>query len=81
MNKKGIIIAIIVLFIIMIIPIPMKLKDGGSVEYKAILYSVKKIHKLNNQSSTGYEDGWDIKILGFQVYNVVNIEITAGKKI
>lgn len=58
----------------MIIPIPLKLKDGGSIEYKAMLYSITKIHRLNHQSSVGYEDGWKIEILGIQVYNEVNIE-------
>ncbi|NLC47830.1 MAG: hypothetical protein GX758_00515 [Tenericutes bacterium] len=75
MNKKKIIIIIIILlFTLMLIPMPMKLKDGGSTEYKAILYNVTKIRRINTQSSTGYETGWEIKILGFQIYNNVNVE-------
>lgn len=76
MSKKKIIVTtIILLFILMLIPIPMKLKDGGSTEYKAILYNVTKVHRINTQSSTGYETGWKIKILGFQIYNKVNIDV------
>lgn len=72
MKKKKIIVFIIaLLFILALIPIPMKLKDGGSVEYKAVLYSVTKIRRINTQSLTGYETGWEIKILGFQIYNNV----------
>lgn len=52
----------------------MKLKDGGSIEYKAILYSVTKIRRINTQSMTGYETGWEIKVLGFQIYNNVKTE-------
>ena len=43
MKKKNIlIIAIIVLLVILLFPIPMKLKDGGTVEYKALLRSEER---------------------------------------
>ena len=75
MKKRKIIVFIItLLFILALIPIPMKLKDGGSIEYKAILYSVTKIRRINTQSMTGHETGWEIKVLGFQIYNNVKKE-------
>ena len=75
MKKRKIIVFIItLLFILALIPIPMKLKDGGSIEYKAILYSVTKIRRINTQSLTGYETGWEIKVLCFQIYNNVKTE-------
>ena len=67
MNKKKIMIILIAIFIIMLFPIPFKLKDGGSIEYRAILYKYTKIHRLNNNSPTGYEDGWTLEILGMHV--------------
>lgn len=73
-KKKIIIIVAVVIFIILLLPIPMQLKDGGSVEYKAILYNVTKIHRLNIKSSTGYEDGWKVNILGITIYNRYNFE-------
>lgn len=74
MKKNSIcLIVVVVLLIIMLMPIPVKLKDGGSVEYKAILYKYTKIHRLNEQSSTGYEDGWELKILGMHVAGKTNI--------
>lgn len=73
MSKKKIVIIAIILFVLMLIPIPMKLKDGGSTEYKAILYNITKVHRINVQAPTGYETGWEIKILGFQVYSEVNV--------
>ncbi len=77
-NKKTIIIAIILL-IIMLIPIPIKIKDGGSVEYKAILYEYTKIHRLNENSSTGYEDGWNLEILGIHIAGNTTVWISASK--
>ena len=78
MKKKNIILLVaIVIFILMLIPIPMRLKDGGSVEYKAILYKYTKIHRLSEKSSTGYEDGWNLKILGFHVGGEINTHVQA----
>lgn len=73
MKKKRIIIIVaIIIFIIMLIPIPIRLKDGGSVEYKAMLYKYTKIHRLSEKSATGYEDGWELRILGVQVGGEIN---------
>lgn len=73
MKKKKIIVTIlIIIFILMLIPIPIRYKDGGSVEYNAILYNITKIHRLNENSPTGYDDGWKIKILGFLIYEKIN---------
>lgn len=70
MKKKLIIVSIIIIALILLIPIPMKLKDGGSIEFKAILYTITKYHRL---SSTGedikYIDGITIEILGKEIYN------------
>ena len=73
MKKKRIIIIVaIVIFIIMLIPIKDRLWDGGSTEYKAILYKYTKIHRLSEKSATGYEDGWELRILGVQVGGEIN---------
>jgi hypothetical protein len=75
-KKKTIIIVAIVIFIIMLIPVPLRLKDGGSVEYKAILYKYTKIHRLNEQSPTGYENGWELRILDFYVGGNSDINVS-----
>ncbi|NLZ46903.1 MAG: hypothetical protein GX896_09470 [Clostridiales bacterium] len=68
--KKKIIIAIvIVLALISLIPVVIRYDDGGTVEYKAILYSVTKYHMLDDESETGYAEGTGIKIFGIEVYN------------
>lgn len=77
MKKKKIWIIVVVVFaIIMLIPIPLKWKDG-SVEYKAILYSVTKYHAINPESTKGYDDGWKIKILGLTVHDEKNTYVSA----
>ena len=77
MNKKKVIIVVaIVVLVLMLIPIKMRIKDGGSIKYKAILYEYTKIHRLSEQSSTGYEDGWELKILGFHAAGEINTYVS-----
>lgn len=74
--KKKLLIILIVIFVIMLIPVPIHIKDGGSVEYKALLYKYTKIHRLNENSSTGYEDGWKLEILGFDVGEYTDLYVS-----
>lgn len=77
MKKKNIIIIVaIVIFVLMLIPIPIQKKNGDK-EYKALLYKYTKIHRPSEKSSTGYEDGWELKILGFNVGGEVNTYVEA----
>ena len=80
-KKKIIIITVIVIFVLMLMPIKDRLYDGGSTEYKAILYKYTKIHRISQTSSTGYEDGWELKILGKQVGGEINTYVLAEHKI
>lgn len=77
MSKKRIIIIVaIVLFIMTLIPFSItRYKDGGSVEYKALLYKYTKIHRLNEISFTGYEDGWKLEILGIMTFGNTDVDI------
>lgn len=69
MKKITKVIIAIIVVLIFLIPIPTRYKDGGSVRYRAILYDITKYHQLDLESETGYQDGWDIKIIGIPVYN------------
>lgn len=69
MKKKVVTIVIIIIALILLFPIPMKLKDGGSIRFQALLYSVTKYHKLDHNAEDGYVDGIGIEILGMKVYN------------
>ena len=70
--KKKVIIMVIFVLLVLLVPIPMSLNDGGTIEYKALLYKVSKIHRLNANSLTGYEDGITIEILGLKIYENVD---------
>lgn len=47
------------------------MKDGGTVKYQAVLYSISDVHRLAPSLASGYEEGIVIEILGMQVYNNV----------
>ena len=71
--KKKIIIAIaIVIAVVLLFPIPLRLKDGGTVKYQAILYSVSDVHRLApTDNDVGYEECIIIEIFGIEVFNNV----------
>ena len=70
MKKKILIAAIIVVLLILLFPIRLQLKDGGSVEYKALLYTVTRYHRLApTETESGYIDGIGIEILGVEIFN------------
>lgn len=73
--KKKIIIIVCVLLVVMLIPRKKYLEDGGTVEYKSLLYKVSKVHKLSNE---GYDVGTEIKILEIKIYD--NVETVYNKK-
>ena len=72
-----------ILLVICLIPVPMRLKDGGTVVYRAILYSVTSNHSMiykevpeEDAMYLGFKTGPEIKILGFTVYENVREEWT-----
>ncbi len=71
MRKKAIIVMVIIVLFILVIPTPMHLNDGGTVEYKALLYKVSKVHRLTGDLEKMYEDGTIIEILGIEIFNNV----------
>lgn len=73
--KKKIIIIVCVVLVLMLIPIRLQLKDGGTVEYKSILYKVSKVHRLIDN---GFDIGTEIRILGIKVFD--NVESFYDKK-
>ncbi len=63
----------IVLALLLLIPVPVRMKDGGSVEYKAMLYSVTDVHRINPDinSSAQFIEGTIVEIFGVEVFNNV----------
>ena len=73
MRKKVVTGICILLAIVLLIPIPMRLKDGGTVVYRAVLYQVEDVHRLGAVDTAGdeYLEGMIVRILGIEVYNSV----------
>ena len=71
-SKKKIFIGIIICILIAFIPIRSGIKDGGSVQYRALLYKVTKYHRMVDSADsmeTGHLVGWGIEILGMEIFN------------
>ena len=82
MKKAFIIVLIIVL--ILIIPFPARMKDGGTMHYNAILYDIYDVHRISTPSEAPpegevyereYIEGRIVKIFGVEVFNNTDIEI------
>ena len=73
MKKKVMIGIYVLLAIVLLVPIPMRLKDGGTVAYRAVLYQIEDIHRLSvvDAPEDEYLEGMIVKILGMEVYNSV----------
>ncbi len=61
----------ILLFILLLIPQTRYYKDGGTVEYHAVLYQVFQWHAMLGDSSDEmtYYDGLEVRSLGIPVFN------------
>lgn len=75
-KKKIIIIAVVAILVILLFPIRLNLKDGGSVSYRSLVYEITKVHRLELEieveSDYPYADGIKIKILGMTVYSKID---------
>ncbi len=73
--KKLIKIACAILALVLLFPIPMKFRDGGTTEYTAILYKISDVHaiatKEDMEKGKEYYEGIIVEILGKEVYNNV----------
>lgn len=70
-KSKIIRIFIVIIAVLLLVPFPIRYKDGGTVKYRAALYCVTKRHEL--VCDVGYYVGTEIEILGFEVYNDVKL--------
>ena len=71
MKKKLVFIALLIL----LFPIPMRLRDGGTVVYKSLLYQVYDVNSLNEWCSSGYSEGIIVELFGKRVYENVSCDI------
>ncbi len=71
MKRKIITVICVILALILLIPVPIMYKDGGTVEYKAVLYSIYDVHRLNPdmESEDMFIEGIIVEILGVTVFD------------
>lgn len=76
MSKRKLIIGIIIcIFIVLLFPIRVPLKDGGTIIYKSLIYKITKYHRLDNAYEHGYLEGIEIRVLGIPIYKKTNATI------
>lgn len=72
-NKTFIIISLVL--IILLFPTRSQYKDGGSIEYKSLTYSVTKVHKFapieDMERGKIYCEGIIIKIFDIKIFDNV----------
>ncbi len=69
-TKAWILLAAVI--IAMLIPMQSGYKDGGTVKYQAVLYSVTKWHELTIEDHrNGYTTGTTVRVLFWEVYRDV----------
>ena len=74
-TKTVIAIACVIAFLILFVPIKLSLKDGGTVVYSAVVYSVYKVHSLWKENGVhGYMVGTRIEFLGIIVHDNCHFE-------
>ena len=69
MKKKWVIGLCILLAVILLVPFPIQQKDGGTVQYRAILYSVYDLHRIDLDKDDGFQDGIIVEVLGIEIFN------------
>ena len=73
--KRILVILLVLVLAVLLFPMRLQAKDGGTVVYKSILYTVHDMHKISDVYSEdgsvehGYTVGTVIKILGFEIFD------------
>ena len=78
--------ALVVALIAMVTPVKNTLEDGGTVEYKAILYKYTKYNTVvgvekNGVTKTGRKTGSKLQILGLTVRNKTKTRVDGEKPV
>lgn len=78
MKNKIITAVILLLLVVLLFPIRTQLKDGGTVQYTAVLYRVSKVHRLISVEEAEqegkvkeFDEGITVELLGFEIFNNV----------
>ena len=75
--KKLIVVIYVLLLLVLLIPFPAKMRDGGTVHYNAILYDIYNMHRIkpvdvlpdNEIHKAEYIEGIIVEIFGVELFN------------
>lgn len=73
MKKKILIGLIIIVLVVLLFPRRNALNDGGTIEYKAVVYKVSMVHryKIDGKYNNDFENGVIIEVFCREIYNNV----------
>ena len=71
MKKNLLIGALALLLLCGLIPRKQFLEDGGSVEYRALLYSVTDVREIGGNGPDEYREGLRVEVLGVKIFDSV----------
>ncbi len=66
-------IIIVIVLVILLFPIPLHYKDGGTVEYKSLVYSVKDYHSIHSADGE-YLVGISVEVFGIEIFDNTRVE-------
>lgn len=70
-GKRILSVILLLALLAILLPIPRRYKDGGTVGYGSILmlYEVRDWHQMAPLDQGGYIEGWSVEILGKEIYS------------
>jgi len=69
-KKRRRIIALIILTVLLLIPMRMGFKDGGTVAYQAALYRLTFNHSFDDQSPSGFYEATAFSVFPFYLFGL-----------
>ena len=72
---KTLVCAVVAVIVVLLLPVPVMLKDGGSIVFKSLTYTVYKKHSLNiavldaDYVENRYLVGYTVEIFGKKVFD------------
>lgn len=75
-KKKAIRIGVLLALLLLLFPIMGRLKDGGSIRFQSLTYTITRVHALvgpdePNPEGKEFHEGLVVEILGRTVYDNV----------
>ena len=74
--KKAVLVLIILLVCVLLIPIKVQYKDGGTTSFHSLSYEIIQYHKLvDGKAPNQYEVGSGVKVFGFEIYKNTSLVV------